>query len=168
MAPLSALFPAPMATRSPEANELTNRLKVPYLRRALADLIPTAKAPHWDPAEIASCWPKRPPAATGPTSTPAASGPGSLPARRSATGTRLGAVADRGAGRGRLPGGGGRRQRAAGSGHGRVGVGGQWCGTAAGAARRRVVLPPARGAGRAHLAGAPAVPRNLRPMLGWS
>ncbi|MEV4436633.1 IS21-like element helper ATPase IstB [Streptomyces sp. NPDC049585] len=35
-----------------EAIELTKRLKLPHLRRALADLIPTAKAQRWDPAEV--------------------------------------------------------------------------------------------------------------------
>jgi hypothetical protein len=34
-----------------EAIELTKRLKLPHLRRVLADLIPTAKAQRWDPAE---------------------------------------------------------------------------------------------------------------------
>src|SRR5213593_2485132 len=35
-----------------EAILLTKRLKLPYLRRALTDLIPTAKAQRWDPAEV--------------------------------------------------------------------------------------------------------------------
>lgn len=35
-----------------EAIELTWRLKLPYIRRALTDLIPTAKAQGWDPAEV--------------------------------------------------------------------------------------------------------------------
>ena len=35
-----------------EAIELTKRLKLPHIRRALADLIPTAKAQRWDPAEV--------------------------------------------------------------------------------------------------------------------
>jgi DNA replication protein DnaC len=35
-----------------EAIALTKRLKLPYLRRALTDLVPTAKAQRWDPAEI--------------------------------------------------------------------------------------------------------------------
>lgn len=35
-----------------EAIELTKRLKLPYIRRSLTDLIPTAKAPRWDPAEV--------------------------------------------------------------------------------------------------------------------
>ncbi|MFI7075649.1 IS21-like element helper ATPase IstB [Micromonospora sediminicola] len=35
-----------------EAIELTRRLKLPHLRRAMADLIPTAKAQRWDPAEV--------------------------------------------------------------------------------------------------------------------
>lgn len=35
-----------------EIGELTKRLKLPYLRRALTDVIPTAKAQRWDPAEI--------------------------------------------------------------------------------------------------------------------
>ncbi len=35
-----------------EAIELTKRLKLPYLRKALAEVIPTAKAQRWDPAEL--------------------------------------------------------------------------------------------------------------------
>jgi DNA replication protein DnaC len=35
-----------------EAIELTKRLKLPHLRRAMADLVPTAKAQRWDPAEV--------------------------------------------------------------------------------------------------------------------
>jgi DNA replication protein DnaC len=35
-----------------EAIELTKRLKLPHIRRAMADLIPTAKAQRWDPAEV--------------------------------------------------------------------------------------------------------------------
>ncbi|MFE4599486.1 IS21-like element helper ATPase IstB [Streptomyces sp. CB03911] len=35
-----------------EAIELTKRLKLPHIRRTLADLIPTAKAQRWDPAEV--------------------------------------------------------------------------------------------------------------------
>lgn len=35
-----------------EAIALTKRLKLPHLRRALTDLVPTAKAQRWDPAEV--------------------------------------------------------------------------------------------------------------------
>lgn len=35
-----------------EAIELTKRLKLPHIRRSLGDLIPTAKAQRWDPAEV--------------------------------------------------------------------------------------------------------------------
>jgi len=35
-----------------EALALTRRLKLPHIRRALGDLIPTAKAQRWDPAEV--------------------------------------------------------------------------------------------------------------------
>ncbi len=35
-----------------EAIALTKRLKLPHIRRALGDLIPTAKAQRWDPAEV--------------------------------------------------------------------------------------------------------------------
>lgn len=35
-----------------EAIELTRRLKLPHIRRTLADVIPTAKAQRWDPAEV--------------------------------------------------------------------------------------------------------------------
>ncbi|HEX2301855.1 MAG TPA: ATP-binding protein, partial [Pseudonocardiaceae bacterium] len=35
-----------------EAIELTRQLKLPHIRRTLPDLIPTAKAQRWDPAEV--------------------------------------------------------------------------------------------------------------------
>ncbi|MFE3205710.1 IS21-like element helper ATPase IstB [Embleya sp. NPDC059237] len=35
-----------------EAIALTRRLKLPHIRRAMAEIIPTAKAQRWDPAEI--------------------------------------------------------------------------------------------------------------------
>lgn len=35
-----------------EALALTRRLKLPHIRRALADVVPTAKAQRWDPAEV--------------------------------------------------------------------------------------------------------------------
>lgn len=35
-----------------ESVALAKRLKLPNLRRALSDLIPTAKAQRWDPAEV--------------------------------------------------------------------------------------------------------------------
>ncbi len=35
-----------------EAIALSKRLKLPYLRGALTDLVPTAKAQRWDPAEV--------------------------------------------------------------------------------------------------------------------
>ncbi|MDX5564540.1 IS21-like element helper ATPase IstB [Streptomyces sp. ID05-04B] len=35
-----------------EAITLTRRLKLPHIRRAMAEIIPTAKAQRWDPAEI--------------------------------------------------------------------------------------------------------------------
>ncbi|MDV7246360.1 MULTISPECIES: IS21-like element helper ATPase IstB [Rhodococcus] len=35
-----------------EAIELTRRLKLPHIRRVLPDVIPTAKAQRWDPAEL--------------------------------------------------------------------------------------------------------------------
>jgi DNA replication protein DnaC len=35
-----------------EAIELTRRLKLPHIRRTLPDLVPTAKAQRWDPAEV--------------------------------------------------------------------------------------------------------------------
>ncbi|MFD4350881.1 ATP-binding protein, partial [Streptomyces coelicoflavus] len=35
-----------------EAIELTKRLKLPHVRRSLTDVIPTAKAQRWDPAEV--------------------------------------------------------------------------------------------------------------------
>ena len=35
-----------------EAITLTRRLKLPHIRRTLPDLVPTAKAQRWDPAEV--------------------------------------------------------------------------------------------------------------------
>lgn len=35
-----------------EVHALSRRLKLPYLRKALAEVIPTAKAQRWDPAEL--------------------------------------------------------------------------------------------------------------------
>lgn len=35
-----------------EAIDLTKRLKLPHIRRSLTDIIPTAKAQRWDPAEV--------------------------------------------------------------------------------------------------------------------
>src|SRR2546423_9430066 len=35
-----------------EALALTRALKLPHIRRAMADVIPTAKAQRWDPAEV--------------------------------------------------------------------------------------------------------------------
>ncbi|MFD5566234.1 IS21-like element helper ATPase IstB [Kitasatospora griseola] len=35
-----------------DAIALTRRLKLPHIRRAMAEIIPTAKAQRWDPAEI--------------------------------------------------------------------------------------------------------------------
>jgi hypothetical protein len=35
-----------------EALALTRRLKLPHIRRVLGDVVPTAKAQRWDPAEV--------------------------------------------------------------------------------------------------------------------
>jgi hypothetical protein len=35
-----------------EVVRLTRRLRMPYLRRAAADVLPTARAQRWDPAEV--------------------------------------------------------------------------------------------------------------------
>lgn len=35
-----------------EAIELTRRLRLPHVRRQLTDLIPTARAQRWDPADL--------------------------------------------------------------------------------------------------------------------
>lgn len=48
--------PAVAAASPPQAVEgvlaLTRRLRMPYLRRAAAEVIPTALAQRWDPAEV--------------------------------------------------------------------------------------------------------------------
>jgi DNA replication protein DnaC len=54
-APLSTpLRTVPGAGPDPltEALALTRRLKLPHIRRVLADVVPTAKAQRWDPAEV--------------------------------------------------------------------------------------------------------------------
>lgn len=72
-----------------EAIELAKRLKLPHLRRALSDLIPTAKANSGTPPRSsASSSPRKPPDVMPRTCGPDASEPGSPQARRSATGTR--------------------------------------------------------------------------------
>jgi DNA replication protein DnaC len=43
---------APAGDALSEAIELTKRLRLPYLRKAMADVVPTAKAQRWDPAEV--------------------------------------------------------------------------------------------------------------------
>jgi DNA replication protein DnaC len=43
---------APAGDPLAEAIALTRRLKLPHLRKAMTDLIPTAKAQRWDPAEV--------------------------------------------------------------------------------------------------------------------
>ena len=35
-----------------EVIALTRRLRMPYLRKAAADVVPTARAQRWDPAEV--------------------------------------------------------------------------------------------------------------------
>jgi hypothetical protein len=49
-APASAVAATSGATFD-EAIALTRRLKLPHIRRAMAEIIPTAKAQRWDPAE---------------------------------------------------------------------------------------------------------------------
>jgi DNA replication protein DnaC len=51
MAP-SRTVTGPIGYPLAEAVELTRRLKLPHIRKAMADLIPTAKAQRWDPAEV--------------------------------------------------------------------------------------------------------------------
>jgi DNA replication protein DnaC len=43
---------APTGDPYAEAVELTKRLRLPYLRKAMAEVVPTAKAQRWDPAEV--------------------------------------------------------------------------------------------------------------------
>ena len=35
-----------------EVTSLAKRLRLPYLRKAAAEVLPTAKAQRWDPAEV--------------------------------------------------------------------------------------------------------------------
>jgi hypothetical protein len=50
-APASATAAA-LGSAFDEAVNLTKALKLPHIRRAMAEVIPTAKAQRWDPAEI--------------------------------------------------------------------------------------------------------------------
>ena len=50
-APASAV-PATTGAAFYEAITLTRRLKLPHIRRVMTEIIPTAKAQRWDPAEI--------------------------------------------------------------------------------------------------------------------
>jgi DNA replication protein DnaC len=43
---------APAGDPFDEALALTRRLRLPYLRKALSDVVPTARAQRWDPAEL--------------------------------------------------------------------------------------------------------------------
>ena len=47
-----ATVTAPAGDPLTEAIELTKRLRLPYLRKAMTDIVPTAKAQRWDPAEV--------------------------------------------------------------------------------------------------------------------
>jgi DNA replication protein DnaC len=47
-----AAVAAPAGDPFDEALSLTRRLRLPYLRKALTDVIPTARAQRWDPAEL--------------------------------------------------------------------------------------------------------------------
>jgi DNA replication protein DnaC len=47
-----AVVSAPTGDPYQEAVELTKRLRLPYLRKAMAEVVPTAKAQRWDPAEV--------------------------------------------------------------------------------------------------------------------
>jgi hypothetical protein len=42
----------PSAHGLDEVLALTRRLRMPYLRKAAADVVPTARAQRWDPAEV--------------------------------------------------------------------------------------------------------------------
>jgi hypothetical protein len=43
---------APAGDPYDEAIGLTRRLRLPYLRKAMAEVVPTARAQRWDPAEL--------------------------------------------------------------------------------------------------------------------
>ena len=49
---MTTVAAAPTGQVLDEVIALTKRLKLPYLRKALAEVIPTAKAQRWDPAEL--------------------------------------------------------------------------------------------------------------------
>jgi hypothetical protein len=84
-----ATVAAPAGDPYDEAIGLTRRLRLPYLRKAMAEVVPTARAQRWDPAELVRILLAE--EATGrdeATSAPDAAGPGSPPARPSTAGTR--------------------------------------------------------------------------------
>src|ERR687886_1948016 len=47
-----ATVTAPDGDPLAEAITLTRRLRLPYLRKTLTDVVPTARAQRWDPAEL--------------------------------------------------------------------------------------------------------------------
>jgi hypothetical protein len=47
-----AVVSAPKADVFEEAVALTKRLRLPYLRKAAAEVVPAARAQRWDPAEV--------------------------------------------------------------------------------------------------------------------
>ena len=72
-----------------EVDRLAGRLRLPYLRRAAAETIPTGRSQRFRPRAkcCAWCWPKKPPAATRPASPTGAAEPAFPPARPSTRGT---------------------------------------------------------------------------------
>jgi DNA replication protein DnaC len=52
MSPRPSRVTAPSGDALEEALTLTKRLRLPHLRTALAEIVPTARAQRWDPAEV--------------------------------------------------------------------------------------------------------------------
>ena len=72
-----------------EVVDLLRQLRLPHMRNTAADLLATAKAQRWDPAEaVRACSPKSSPAGKPRRSTHGARPPGSRQARPSTPGTR--------------------------------------------------------------------------------
>lgn len=52
MAALASAVAATTGAAFDEASALTRRLKLPHIRRAMAEVVPTARAQRWEPAEV--------------------------------------------------------------------------------------------------------------------
>lgn len=83
---MAVTVPTPQALPE-ELAALPRRMRLPYQRAAAPDVLATARAQRWDPAEAcACCLPKNPATATRPRVAPDVAPPGSPQARPSRPG----------------------------------------------------------------------------------